>query len=220
MPSKARQAFDRNAEDIDRLLEIHQGLGGDARGRRFKLEVLNKSAVVLITAIWEAYCEDLAAEALEHMVTHLKDASALPKVLKKRIAKELKADANEIAVWQLADAGWKAKIKARLVALAEERNRKLNTPKSESIDQLFSDAIGLPVVSVAWRWKKMTSDTAKKKLDDYVTLRGAIAHRGKGSATCKKAEVEDYFDHLKRLVGKTGGRVNTFVRSVTGSPLW
>jgi hypothetical protein len=220
MPSKARQAFDRNAEDIDRLLEIHQGLGGDARGRRFKLEVLNKSAVVLITAIWEAYCEDLAAEALEHMVTHLKDASALPKVLKKRIAKELKADANEIAVWQLADAGWKAKIKARLVALAEERNRKLNTPKSESIDQLFSDAIGLPVVSDAWRWKKMTSDTAKKKLDDYVTLRGAIAHRGKGSATCKKAEVEDYFDHLKRLVGKTGGRVNTFVRSVTGSPLW
>jgi hypothetical protein len=220
MPSKARQAFDRNAEDIDRLLEIHQDLGGDARGRRFKLEVLNKSAVVPITAIWEAYCEDLAAEALEHMVTHLKDASALPKVLKKRIAKELKADANEIAVWQLADAGWKAKIKARLVALAEERNRKLNTPKSESIDQLFSDAIGLPVVSDAWRWKKMTSDTAKKKLDDYVTLRGAIAHRGKGSATCKKAEVEDYFDHLKRLVGKTGGRVNTFVRSVTGSPLW
>jgi hypothetical protein len=220
MVSKARQAFDRNAEDIDRLLEIHQGLGGGARGRRFNLEVLNKSAVVLITAIWEAYCEDLAAEALDHMVTHLRDASALPKELKKRIAKEVKADANEIAVWQLADSGWKAKIKARLVALADERNRRLNTPKSESIDQLFADAIGLVVVSDAWRWKKMTSDTAKKKLDDYVTLRGAIAHRGKGSATCKKAQVEDYFDHLKRLVGKTGGRVDTFVRSITGSPLW
>lgn len=39
---------------------------GTARGRRFDLEVLNKSAIVLITSYWEAYCEDIAAEALDH----------------------------------------------------------------------------------------------------------------------------------------------------------
>lgn len=32
-------------------------------GRR-NLEVLNKSAIVLLCAIWEAYCEDLADDAL------------------------------------------------------------------------------------------------------------------------------------------------------------
>src|SRR5438876_11617428 len=124
MPSKARVAFDRSAEDVKRLLEIHQDLGGDAPGRRHRLEVLNKSAMVLVTAIWEAYCEDIASEALDHLVKHVPDALALPKELKKRIAKELKAEPNEIAVWELADSGWTAKVQARLAALTEERNRK------------------------------------------------------------------------------------------------
>jgi len=220
VPSKARHALERNAEDVKRLLEIHEHLGGDARGRRFRLEVLNKSAIVLITAIWEAYCEDIATEALEHMVSHLPDASGLPKELKKRIARETKADVNEIAVWDLADQGWKAKVRGRLSALTEERNRKLNTPKSDSIDTLFAESIGLVGVSETWHWKGMTVQTAKKKLDTYVTLRGAIAHRGKGTATCKKAQVIDYFDHVRRLVAKTGGRINSFVRGVTGKGLW
>ena len=68
MAAKARHAFDQSAKDIERLLEIHQALGGDAKGRRHRLEVLNKSAVVLITAIWEAYCENLAAEALRNII--------------------------------------------------------------------------------------------------------------------------------------------------------
>ena len=83
MPSKAREAFDKNADDIDRLLEIHGDLGGALPGRRYKLEVLNKSAIVLITSFWEAYCEDLAGESLEHIVRHSKTAGSLSKEIKK-----------------------------------------------------------------------------------------------------------------------------------------
>lgn len=54
MTSMARKAFDESKADVDRLLEIHENLGGTAPGRRRRLEVLNKSAIVLITAIWEA----------------------------------------------------------------------------------------------------------------------------------------------------------------------
>ena len=68
MASKARKAYDANANDIERLLELHMQIGGGAPGRRYGLEVLNKSAVVLVTAFWEAYCEDIAAEGLEHIV--------------------------------------------------------------------------------------------------------------------------------------------------------
>lgn len=105
MPSKARLKFNANADDVGRLLEIHRDLSGDKQGRRFRLEVLNKSAIILITAVWEAYCEDLAKEALEHIVKNAPDSTVLPKDLKKRIAKELKEDRNEIAVWTLADSG-------------------------------------------------------------------------------------------------------------------
>ena len=105
MPSKARAAFDENAQDVDRLLEIHSDVGGDAKGRRFGLEVLNKSAIVLLTAIWEAYCEDIATEALEHLIAHVPSGSALPKELKKRIVNDIEADRNKLAMWDLADSG-------------------------------------------------------------------------------------------------------------------
>lgn len=220
MPSQARAAFDKNAQDVELLLQIHSDVGGDAKGRRFGLEVLNKSAIVLLTAIWEAYYEDIATEALEHLIANVPSGSALPKELKKRIASDIKADQNELAMWDLADWGWKTRVQARLAALTAERNRRLNTPKTEQINELFASAIGVANVSDAWRWKKMSATKAKDKLDKYVALRGAIAHRGGAAAGVKKAQVQDYFRHVKRLVGKTGGRINSHVKDATGKPLW
>jgi hypothetical protein len=107
MPSKAYRAFSENADDIQRLIEIHEERGGTSPGRRYGLEVLNKSAIVLITSFWEAYCEDLAAEGLQHIVTHAASAASLPKGIKQILAKELKKDANELAIWSLCDDGWK-----------------------------------------------------------------------------------------------------------------
>jgi hypothetical protein len=220
LPSKARIAFDENAKDILRLLDIHGDIGGDAPGQRIGLEVLNKSAIVLITSVWEAYCEDLAAEALEHLVNNIQTGSALPKGLKNIMAKEIKADKNELAVWDLADNGWKTKAKSRLQSLTEERNRKLNTPKTTQISELFETALGLGGISASWKWKKMSISQAATKLDKFVTLRGAIAHRGAASSTVKKTEVTAYLNHVKRLVAKTGGKVNVFVKGATGKPLW
>jgi len=220
MASQSRQAFDHNVQDVERLLEIHADVGGDAQGRRFGLEVLNKSAIVLITAIWEAYCEDIAAEALGHLVANVASGSQLPKELKKKIAADIKADQNDLAMWDLADAGWQTRAKGRLASLMVERNRRLNTPKSDQIDELFAAAIGLTSVSSSWRWKKMSVAQARAKLDDFVELRGAIAHRGAAAASVKKVQVTNYLKHVKRLVGKTGGRVNTHVQNATGKALW
>lgn len=220
MPSKARKAFDANAEDIDRLLEIHRNLGGDSRGRRYQLEVLNKSAIVLITAFWEAYCEDLAAEALAHIVKHSKTASALSKEIKQQIARELESDKHDLAVWNLSDDGWRKVLRDRLARLQDERNRRLNTPRAENIDALFLTAVGIAEVSKSWKWHRMTIAQARNKLDRYVTLRGEIAHRGTALRSCTKSQVEDYFSFIKRVVAKTGGRVNSQVRRTTGKPLW
>ena len=52
MPSQARVAFDENVKDVQALIKLHKEKGGDSPGRRYGLEVLNKSALVLITAFW------------------------------------------------------------------------------------------------------------------------------------------------------------------------
>ena len=73
---------------------------GPGVGRRHWLEVLTKSSLVLLTAIWEAYCEDVAAEALEHLIENSGSPDTLPKEIKQLVAKELKAESHELAVWR------------------------------------------------------------------------------------------------------------------------
>jgi polyribonucleotide nucleotidyltransferase len=221
MPSKARKAFDENIKDIEKLMELHQKEGGKSRGRRYDLEVLNKSAIVLITSFWEAYCEDIASEALEHIINNIKSSDNLPKELKKQVAKELEENKNELAIWEVADDKWKQYLRTRLSEYQEKRNRKLNTPKTKNIDQLFFSSIGISKVSSSWNWsKKMTVARATEKLDKYVTLRGSIAHRGKHLQSVKKSEVMDYLEFIKKLSSKTGGAVNSHVKKVTGKSLW
>ncbi len=219
MASKAEQTFDESAEDVERLMEIHTTLGGGKVGRRYRLEVLNKSAIVLITAIWEAFCEDLAAEALDSLVQHAPNAGAVPPELKKLIATELKQHANQLAVWDIADGGWRQVLQARLATLQAARNRKLNTPKSDNIDQLFETALGIPDMSASWKWHKMTVAKARAKLDRFVTLRGEIAHRGQAGASCTKKQVTSYLSHIESLVPLTGAKVGGFTQAITGLPL-
>ena len=220
MPSKARIAFDANCADIDRLVEIHTRLTGDAPGRRYDVEVLNKAGIVLITSFWEAYCEDIAAEGLEHLLKHTNSASALPLDLQRIVAKNLKADQHDLAVWKLADDGWRNVLTERLAELQEERNRKLNTPKTVQIDELFMRALGIPRVSSRWYWNNMPRERAIQKLDRYVELRGEIAHRGRAASSVKKSQVVDYYSHVKLLVGKTGGEVSRVLKNATGRALW
>jgi hypothetical protein len=220
MPCKDRGMFDANCEYIDRLLDIHGRLTGDGPGRRYDVEVLNKAGIVLITSFWEAYCEDVAAEGLVHVVKNSKDAKALPKELRKIIAKSLKEDKNEVAIWDLADDGWRSVLTRQLASLQEQRNRKLNTPKSEQIEDLFEKTLGIPKISARWYWNNMTRERAVKKLDRYVVLRGAIAHRGSAASSIKKSDLSDYYSHVKILVNKIDNEVNRYVKDVTGQPVW
>lgn len=222
MPSKARIALDKNLKDVENLLVLHAAAGGTGPGRRHGLEALNKSAIVLLTSFWEAYCEDIAAEGLECIVTNASDADALPKEIKKIIAKKLKADANELALWSVSDNKWRQVLRDHMAALKEARDRKLNTPKWRNIDELFESAIGLSSVSSKWIWpkKRLTVEKARTKLDKFVELRGEIAHRGKAQTSVSKAQVEDFLGFVKSAAAKTGGTVNTHVLKISGAKLF
>jgi hypothetical protein len=221
MPSKARTSLDDNLKDVKRLMEFHSQAGGDAPGRRYNLEVLNKSAIVLITSYWEAYCEDIASEALEYIVANSPNAAVLPKEIKKIVAKEIKAAQNELEAWSLSDDGWRAFLRSRLETMKEARDRKLNTPKYGNIDDLFRSAIGLENATGCWNWsKKLTAQKAREKLDKYVSLRGEIAHRGNTETAVTKVKVEDYLEFVSRAAAKTGGAVNKHVKAITGETLF
>ena len=57
-------------------------------------------------------------------------------------------------------------------------------------------------------------------MNEFITMRGAIAHRGSMPSSCHKVDVLNYFDFVKKLVGRTGLVVNNHVRKITGSGLY
>ncbi|MPZ68305.1 MAG: hypothetical protein GEU71_02120 [Actinobacteria bacterium] len=219
MPSRARRSFDELSHDVEKLMSYDPvGPGG---GKRIeKTEVLNKSAIVLLTAFWEAYCEDLAVEAVSHLVEFAESAEELPQRLRERVARELRKERDELSVWRLADDGWRRMLRVRLRELQKKRNLLMNTPKSSNVDYIFDNYLGVPHVSEAWHWQGMTQESACKKLDRMVTLRGDIAHRGSAAKPVSRAVARGHLKHVRRIVGKTGGAVNSVLRDSTGVGLW
>ncbi|SHT67798.1 Uncharacterised protein [Mycobacteroides abscessus subsp. abscessus] len=214
--SKARIAFKKNRADILKLAEAHSKITPKTDG-----EVMLKSAVVLLTAFWEAYCEDLAAEALQHMVVNLKDPQLLPETLKREIANEFKQkNQHELAAWKLAGDGWRNFLLSRLEDLQAKRNWDMNTPNTENIDRLFSKALGIEKISDKWAWEGTDAEAAAKKLNGYVRLRGLIAHRGAPPETITSNVVNEYNNLVNNLMGKTGGHVHYVVKKATGTGLW
>jgi hypothetical protein len=140
--------------------------------------------------------------------------------LRKLVARELKDDLNNLAIWQLADDGWRTVLTARLERLQEEHNRALNTPKTNQITALFTDAVGIDDVADQWYWQKMESARAKEKLDEFITLRGDIAHRGSAASSVHKSAVRNYYGHVKHLVDCTERHVGAVIGSVSGQPPW
>jgi hypothetical protein len=202
-------------------LDLHELVSGTDVGRRSAaLQVLNRSGIVLVCAVWEAYCEDLVAEALNHLVNHVSGPGGLPDGLRKLIAKEVRADPHDLAAWALAGDGWKSYVVTRLGKLELERNRGLNTPKAKNIDSLFADGLGMSSLSDAWHWSGMGAPQATRKLDDYVSLRGDIAHRGSATSAVGKNRVRNFLSHATSLVGMTDAAVNDFVASECGTPLY
>jgi hypothetical protein len=218
--SEAGGRFEVSCMEIAQLREIHEDVSGTDRGKR-NLEVLNKSAIVLICAIWEAYCEDLAGEALDHLLAKIDDPEELPLAFRKQVAKELKKyDLHELAAWKLAGPKWKEHLRGRLASFKKSRDFDWSTPSSDRVDAFFADAVGISRVSAAWSWKSVGAEENRTKLDALVHLRGAIAHRGRSAQVVKKGHFIRSLVLVTNLVRRTDEKVKTELRAITGVAPW
>jgi hypothetical protein len=71
MPSQALTSLTDRLTDVDQLMTAHAAVGGTQRGRRFEVEGLNRAAVLMLSAHFEGYLEDVMAEALAALNQHL-----------------------------------------------------------------------------------------------------------------------------------------------------
>jgi hypothetical protein len=220
MTSNAQASFVKNCEDIDELQQVFADVTAASPGRRRRLGAIHKSAIVLLTAFWEAFCEDIAAEALQHLVTRAPDAQALPLELRKQVARDLAEDKNTLAAWKLAGDGWRSVLVSRLESLQEARNRKLSTPNTQQIDDFIHRTLGIEKISDSWHWTNMNAQRAAEKLDEYLIVRHEVAHRGNAAFTIWQYDVNEYYNHVRRLAERTAAEIAGILTDATGVTPW
>lgn len=211
----------RNMDEVERLMEIHSLVAGSGPGQKRNVQVLNKSAIILLLACWEAYIEDLAENAFNFMLENAASPEVFPEHVLGIAAKNLKKGPPE-AIWRLADAGWKLSLKEHKDDILQKYIVKgsFNTPSRKNIDRLFSELIGLTSISKEWRWPGISNETASKKLEDLIDLRGEIAHRVEASKSVYKKDVLEYRAFIGRIGTIMHNRTLTFLRNKTGRQPW
>jgi hypothetical protein len=93
---------------------------------------------------------------------------------------------------------------------------RFNTPSTENIRLLISDAIGLPDIQDNWAWQNCTSAQAVQRLADAMSLRHQIAH----GVNPRPAVATDYSNALpvyfRRLAVCTDPAVRDHFENVLG----
>jgi hypothetical protein len=192
-----------NLRDITRLKDIHGRITSKGPGRKHDVEVLHKSAIVLLVACWEAFVEDMIEATLEWMIQHAKDYKAFPTVVLDRVASTHQGS----KAWLLAGDGWKQVLRDNLKEVYARTTATLNTPRSDQVDALFEKTIGLKQVSRHWHWKGRSANQARRSLNDLITLRGSIAHRVSGGRHVRLKDVSDAREFICRLAVKSHNAV-------------
>lgn len=218
--SDARLTFADNCDDIRSYYTVHWSLKDLSRGLRSHLSVFDKSMYVLVSALWEAYIEDVAAEALSLLAAKCDSPDRLPVSLRKEISRVLRDDKHELAAWSLAGDGWRQLVTDRLDSYRGKREWTFNTPKSAQIDSFFREVVGLPNLSRGWTLDDMPATTVATLLDLYLTTRGEIAHRPRRDTQIRKRQVKDFFNLVNRLVPLVDAQVAAFLHRAIDMPGW
>jgi hypothetical protein len=212
--------FALNMAEIERLVDIHKKLGGGGPGRRHNLEVLNRSALVLLVACWEAFVEDLAAQAFQALLDGAPEPDVFPAGVLTLASKSRRESPDPRKVWDLAGKGWRQVLMDHRDVVLDRYIGKWNTPKPSQVDELLEKLIGFSKCSSHWSWRGVSRSAAVDRLEKLVTRRGAIAHRLTGGRRAGKAEVVSGVSLVLQLAAITSNVVSDFVASRTGTRPW
>ena len=206
--------------DIKRLLALHTAEAGATRGRKYDVEVLNKSGVVLALACWEAFVEDCATAAFDFVRDNAASGTSVAEPVRRFVANRVREDKNELAPWAMSDQGWKLVLGQYRDAVLKKYVSPLNTPSAENVDALFFELVGIPRVSDAWQRVKMNPAAARGRLKAVIKLRGAIAHRTKATRAVRKDDVREAAELVDTLASITSNQVRAHVFGLVGKYPW
>ncbi|WP_412027451.1 HEPN domain-containing protein [Deinococcus yunweiensis] len=220
MPSKAFLKFVENRHDVLLLWHAHREMLGKTKKLNSKAEVINRATIVFITAFWESYIEDLAEEAYNILLGSSAGESVVPNMVRSGISRTLQESNNPLNLWQLAGDGWRTLLNDHKDRILKERIEYFHSPKSEKVKELFSDLLGIRDITRFWVNDTLDANACRVRLDEFITMRGNIAHRIRHDKRVFKRNAKDYMSLVNFLCTATDNAVLQHLYATTGSEPW
>jgi hypothetical protein len=142
--------------------------------------------------------ETVAMESADFLTSKLTNYTELPAEPRKRVRDFANGGGNTWTAADLATPQWKIMFRQ----LVERRVGALNTPKHEQLKNLFNHFFDVPDIEIFW-----APDT-KADIDEFVSLRGEVAHRGAESRYI-------HFHQLERLEASVAAWVRLTDRALS-----
>ncbi len=190
MASVAFNEFRYNILDARRLHQAHGVLSNGAPGKK-GLGHITRSGVVMLCAAWEHYQESILVEGATFLAKEIHDPQNLPLPVRKHISKFVKEALHELEPMKLAGEGWRALY----VAVASSEADALNTPKSGNLKTLYKRLLGIADVTTFW-------SVGATPIDDFVSVRGNIAHRGRKADYITAGALLNYIEMINKTASE------------------
>ncbi|TGM33909.1 HEPN domain-containing protein [Leptospira levettii] len=195
--------FIEKSNETQRLVEIHRDIAGNSVGRKHKVEVLNKSGIVLIVSAWEGFLEDLVTLAFNEIIKNCSDPKNLPTKIKSSISQIIRKDEDPFSAWKLAGSNWKNVVLDYGNDLMKKQIDYFHSPRPQNIDDLFHNLTGIRSISKLFKWNRNSNKNVLEKLNKLLDLRGKIAHSMKLDNPIYKSDFTDSAIFLIRLTAVT-----------------
>jgi RiboL-PSP-HEPN len=100
-----------------------------------------------------------------------------------------------VAVWQT----YIEAVADHLANPSKLGKTRLSTPSSDNIDRHFMERFKIDHITSAWKWRGMSSVSARRKLDSLLQLRHDIAHKARTRRPVTRMAVLEYVHFVHRL---------------------
>lgn len=200
MPSVAYTEYTKNLKDVHRLIVLHRNISGNDRGKR-GLGHLTRGGLLLLCAAWERYIETVLVEGAEFLCSKLTPFTDLPAGPQQNVRDYVNSNETPWTPVQLSTNDWKLIY----VSAINAKVGKLNTPKHEKIKPLFTKYLALPDIGACW-----TKGTTI--IDDFVSLRGEVAHRGREGRYIQFKLLTDHESLIKQYAIETDNQLSDHLR--------
>jgi RiboL-PSP-HEPN len=209
LPSDSYKVFKNEyMKDIEKIISNYETIKGIGKGKR-SIDHLMRGGLLLLAAAWEVYIEEVLYESAVFVASNVAPFN-LPREIKKTISKSIirKSAKNEIAPFECIHGDqWKDFY----LDIVSEEIGKLNTPKTQQINDLFNRYLGIDEICSNYR---------ETTLDDFISFRGEIAHRMKAKEYLKLDIFKGYVKLINHLVEDHDIYLYKYLKGLAGKTPW